>query len=142
MVNSYNLYSITYQPNPSAASLQHNFQIPSRIAEREFITEALKIYDEKALLKPLKDNSVVHSNEEALKQTFMNTLILTLHADIEPDFRYGECQIGRSSRWLQEVTNVSLSLLEKSEDEILSLEISDKYIKNQKTVREAFGMED
>ncbi len=105
--------AITYKPNPSLASLQHNFRIPNRITEREFITEALKIYDwkkedlipvrnclqileaeynieplcrfiEKALLQPLKDNSVKHSNEEALKQAFMDTLILTLHAEIEP----------------------------------------------------------
>ncbi|CAG8802350.1 10004_t:CDS:2, partial [Dentiscutata erythropus] len=32
-------------------------------------------------------NSVKHSNEEALKQSFMDTLILTLHANIEPEFR-------------------------------------------------------
>ncbi|KAF0500228.1 DUF1703-domain-containing protein [Gigaspora margarita] len=82
----------------------------------EFIAEALKIYDwkeedlipvrsclqileaecnieplcrfvEETLLKPLKDNSVKHSNEEALKQSFMDTLILTLHANIEPEFQ-------------------------------------------------------
>jgi hypothetical protein len=37
----------------------------------------------------------------------------------------------------QEATEVSRSLLEKSEDEILSLEISDRYRLNQKTVLEA-----
>ncbi|CAG8662458.1 10784_t:CDS:1, partial [Paraglomus occultum] len=108
--------AITYQPNPSPTSLQHSFRIPNRIAKKEFIAEALKIYDwkeedlipvrkclqilesehnieplcrfiEGTLLKPLKDNSVKHSNEEALKQVFMDTLILTLHADIEPEFQ-------------------------------------------------------
>ncbi|CAG8643216.1 16448_t:CDS:2, partial [Acaulospora morrowiae] len=82
----------------------------------EFITETLKIYDwkkedlmpvrkclqileaehniesfcrfiEKTLLKPLKNNSVKYSNEEELKQVFIDTLILTLHTDIEPKFQ-------------------------------------------------------
>ncbi|CAB4416494.1 unnamed protein product [Rhizophagus irregularis] len=190
--------AITYQPNPTSTSLQHNFQIPNRVAEKEFITEALKIYDwkmedltpvrnclqileaeynieplcrfiEETLLKPLKDNSVKHSNEETLKQTFMDTLILTLHADIEPEFQvysqssnFGGKAIdlvktstgkmiaiefdnikmenvkldGARDSW-QEATEVSRSLLEKSEDEILSLEIRDRYRPNQKTVREA-----
>jgi hypothetical protein len=186
--------AITYQPNSSPASLQHNFQIPNRVAEREFITEALKIYDwkkedltpvqnclqileaeynieplcqfvEQTLLKLLKNNSIMHSNEEALKQAFMDTLILTLHADIEPEFqvysrnsKFGEKAIdlvktstrkiiaiefanikmeniklsGAKGNW-QRATNVSQSLMNKSEDEILSLEI----IKSkQKTVRE------
>src|SRR3954453_12452981 len=108
--------AFTYEPDPSPTSLQHKFRIPNRIAKREFVTEALKIYDwkeedlvpvrnclqileadynieplcrfiEKTLLKPLKDNSVLHSNEEVLKQTFMDTLILTLHADVEPEFQ-------------------------------------------------------
>ena len=108
--------TITYQPNPSPTSLQHNFQIPNRIAEREFITKVLKIYDwkmedlalvrnclqileaehnieplcrfiEKALLKSLKDNSVKHSNEEALKQAFMDTLILTFMRTLSQNFR-------------------------------------------------------
>ncbi|GBC48932.1 AAA family ATPase [Rhizophagus irregularis DAOM 181602=DAOM 197198] len=78
--------AITYQPNSSPASLQHNFEIPNCVAKKEFITEAFKIY-EKTLLKPLKDNSVKHPNEEVLKQAFIDTLILTLHADIEPEFQ-------------------------------------------------------
>ncbi|CAG8643728.1 11586_t:CDS:1 [Paraglomus brasilianum] len=186
--------ALTYHPS----SLKHEFKIPNRIAEREFIAEGLKIYDwkkedlipvqnclqileaeynieplcqfiEKALLKPLKDNSVKHSNEEALKQAFMDTLILTLHADIEPEFQvysqsssFGGKAIdlvktstrkmmaiefdnikmenvklnGAQGSW-QEATDVSRSLLEKSEDEILSLKISDRYRPNQKTVHEA-----
>ncbi|CAG8551534.1 7169_t:CDS:2, partial [Ambispora gerdemannii] len=190
--------AITYQPNPSPISLQHNFRIPNRIAEGEFISEALKIYDwkkedlvpvrnclqileaednieplcrfiEEALLKPLKDNSVKHSNEEALKQAFMDTLILTLHADIEPEFQvYSQSSsFGRKAidlvkistrkriaiefdnikmenikldkargSW-QEATEVSRSLLEKSEEEILKLKINDPYRRDQKTVEEA-----
>ncbi|CAG8774030.1 7090_t:CDS:2, partial [Racocetra fulgida] len=70
----------------------------------EFIREALKIYDwrEDDLIpvrgylqilgannniKPLCHNSIVYSNEEALKQAFMDAMILTLHADIEPEFQ-------------------------------------------------------
>ncbi|CAG8718247.1 6552_t:CDS:2 [Rhizophagus irregularis] len=86
--------AITYQPNSSPASLQHNFEIPNCVAKKEFITEAFKIYGwkeedliPKTLLKPLKDNSVKHPNEEVLKQAFIDTLILTLHADIEPEFQ-------------------------------------------------------
>ncbi|CAB4409428.1 unnamed protein product [Rhizophagus irregularis] len=191
--------AITYQPNPSPASLQHNFKIPNCIAEKEFITEALKIYGwkeedlipvrhclqileaeyniepfcrfiEKTLLKPLKDNSVKYPNEEALKQAFIDTLILTLHADIEPEFQvysrnsdffdgkaidlvkisankmiaieFDNIKMenvildGAQGSW-QEATYVSRSLLEKSDDEILNLEINDKYRPDQKTVREA-----
>ncbi|CAG8810678.1 44391_t:CDS:2, partial [Gigaspora margarita] len=185
--------ALTYQQN----SLQYNFQIPNRVSEREFIAEALKIYDwkeedlipvrkclqilegennieplgrfvEQALLKPLKDNSVKHSNEEALKQAFLDTLILTLRADIEPEFQVYphsydlngkaidlvktstgrriaiefdnikmECiKLDRARGSWQEATQVSRSLVAKSEDEILSLEISDHYRPNQKTVRE------
>ncbi|CAG8601944.1 9532_t:CDS:2 [Acaulospora morrowiae] len=188
---------LTYQPN----LLQHNFQIPNRVSRREFIAEALKIYDwkkedlipvreclqilegennieplcrfvEQALLKPLKDNSVKHSNEDALKQAFLDTLILTLHADIEPEFRvYSQSSNlsgkaidlvktstrrriaiefdnigmkyikldGARGSW-QEATQVSRSLVSKSEDEILSLEISDPYRPNQKTVHEALEL--
>ncbi|CAG8639597.1 1133_t:CDS:2 [Acaulospora colombiana] len=150
----------------------------------EFIAEALKIYDwkkedlmsvrecfqilegennieplcrfvELALLKPLKDNSVKHANDEALRQAFLDTLILTLHTDIEPEFlvysqssNLGEKAIdlvktstrrriaiefdnirmeyikldGARGSW-QEATQVSRSLVSKSEDEILSFEI-------------------
>ncbi|CAG8616592.1 7175_t:CDS:2, partial [Diversispora eburnea] len=187
--------ALTYKPGP----LKYELQIPNRIAKREFIAEALRIYDwkeedlvsvrkclqileaeynieplcrfiEKTLLKPLKDNSVKHSNEEALKQAFMDTLILTLHVDIEPEFQvysqssnFGGKAIdlvktntgkriaiefdnikmenikldGAQDSW-QKATQVSLSLLEKSEDEILSLEIiNNKYQSTQKTVEEA-----
>ncbi|CAB5167269.1 unnamed protein product [Rhizophagus irregularis] len=81
--------AITYQPNSSPASLQHNFEIPNCVAKKEFITEAFKIYGwkEEDLIPPLKDNSVKHPNEEVLKQAFIDTLILTLHADIEPEFQ-------------------------------------------------------
>jgi hypothetical protein len=190
--------AITYQPNPSPASLQHNFQIPNRIAEKEFIMKALNIYDwkmedlapvrnslqileaeyniepfcrfvEEVLLKLLKDNSVKHSNEETLKQAFMDTLILTFHStDIEPEFKvysqsskthgkaidlvktstgkiiafeFDNIKVknvkldGVRDEW-QEATDISQSLLRKSEDEILNLEISDKYQKNQRTVCE------
>jgi hypothetical protein len=98
----------------------------------------------------------------------MDTLILTLHADIEPEFQvysqssnFGGKAIdlvktstgkmieiefdnikmenvkldGARGSW-QEATKVSRSLLEKSEDEILSLEIKDIYQPDQKTVRE------
>jgi hypothetical protein len=54
-----------------------------QILEAEYNIEPLCRFIENTLLKPLKDNSVIHSNEEALKQAFMDALILTLHADIE-----------------------------------------------------------
>ncbi|RGB32550.1 hypothetical protein C1646_670048 [Rhizophagus diaphanus] len=108
--------AITYQPNLSPASLQYNFKIPNRVAEREFIIKALKIYDwkeedliyvrhclhileaeynieplcqfiEKTLLKLLKNNSIKHSNEEVLKQVFIDALILIFYADIKPEFQ-------------------------------------------------------
>ncbi|RHZ79846.1 hypothetical protein Glove_140g24 [Diversispora epigaea] len=79
------------------------------------------------LLKPLKDNIIVHSNEEALKHMFLDTLILTLHADFEP------------VNW-QEATRVSLPLMKKSEEKILNLKISDQNRPNQKTVREALEL--
>ncbi|CAG8482792.1 12580_t:CDS:2 [Funneliformis mosseae] len=185
--------ALTYQPN----GLCFSFRIPNNISKREFIAEALKIHEwkdddltpvrqclqilegnddidplcrfvEELLLKPLKDNSIVHSNEEVLKQTFLDTLILTLHADIEPEFqvcfnsKYScgkaidlvktstgkriaiefdnikmECikLDGIHDSW-QGATRISLSLMKKSEDEILNLEISDHYRSNQKTVRE------
>ena len=37
--------AITYEPNSSPAFSENNFKIPNCIAEREFVTEALKIYD-------------------------------------------------------------------------------------------------
>jgi hypothetical protein len=43
---------------------------------------------------------------------------------------------GTKDSW-QKATEVSRSLLEKSDDEILSLKISDRYRSNQNTVREA-----
>jgi hypothetical protein len=42
---------------------------------------------ERTLLKPLKDNNIIYLNEKALKQAFLNTLILTLHTEIEPEFQ-------------------------------------------------------
>ncbi|CAG8771552.1 4773_t:CDS:1, partial [Dentiscutata heterogama] len=49
-----------------------------------------------------------------------------------------ECiKLDRAQGSWQEATQVSRSLVAKSEDEILSLEISDHYRPNQKTVREA-----
>nr|CAG8541138.1 7448_t:CDS:2 [Entrophospora candida] len=87
--------ALTYQPDSSKFS----FRIPNNVSKREFITESLKIHEwkqdnltpvrqclqileanndidpscrfvEELLLKPLKDNSIVHSNEETSKQTF------------------------------------------------------------------------
>nr|CAG8528188.1 5336_t:CDS:2 [Entrophospora candida] len=87
--------ALTYQPGSSKFS----FRIPNNVSKREFITESLKIHEwkqdnltpvrqclqileanndidpscrfvEELLLKPLKDNSIVHSNEETSKQTF------------------------------------------------------------------------
>ncbi|CAG8646805.1 2427_t:CDS:2, partial [Diversispora eburnea] len=156
--------ALTYKPG----SLKYELQIPNRIAKREFIAEALKIYDwkEEDLMSVRNDNSVKHSNEEALKQAFMDALILTLHADIEPEFRVHTQNLSRkaidlvktstgrriaiefdniktecvklngvTNSW-QELTQVSRLLSEKSDEEILSLEISDKYRPKQKTVRE------
>ncbi|CAG8468687.1 2169_t:CDS:2 [Funneliformis mosseae] len=179
---------IFFTPNSSPASLQHSFRIPNLIAEREFIAEALKIYDwrkedlipvrnclqileaeynieplcrfiEKALLKPLKDNSFKHSNEEALKQAFMDTLILILHADIEPEFQvYSQSSNfgGKAIDLVKSSTgkmiaiefdnikmeNVKLDGARGSWQEATDvsrsfLEIGDKYRPNQKTVREA-----
>ncbi|CAG8693276.1 3689_t:CDS:1, partial [Funneliformis caledonium] len=145
--------AITYQPNPSPASLQHNFRIPNRIAEREFITEALKIYDwkkedltpvwnclqileaeynikplcrfiEKTLLKPLKDNSVKHSNEETLKQTFMDTLILTFHANIEPEFQV----FSQSSNF----SGKAIDLVKTSSEKMIAIEFDNIKIENIK----------
>jgi len=188
--------ALTFKPR-LGLSLKHELQIPNLVAKREFIAEALKIYDwkkddpmlgrdclqilkaesnieplcrfiEKTLLLPLKDNSVKHSNEEALKQAFMDTLILTLSADIEPEFQvYSHSSNGGKAidlvmtsigkriaiefanilmknvildgaqgNW-QKATDVSRSLLEKSEEEILNLEIRDKYRPKLKTVGEA-----
>jgi len=193
---SYLFYTgaLTYKPDSSHLC----FQIPNNVSKREFIAAALKIHEwrhddlisvrqclqilegnnnidplcrfiEEQLLKPLKDNSIVHSNEEALKQAFLDTLILTLHADIEPEFQvyfnskysYGKAidltktstgkritiefdnikigcikLNGVHGSW-QEATQISLSLMKKSEDEVLNLEISDQSRLNQKTVREA-----
>ncbi|RHZ44563.1 hypothetical protein Glove_718g2 [Diversispora epigaea] len=104
--------ALIYQPDISHFS----FWIPNNVSKRDFISESLKIHEwkqddltpvrqclqilegnddidplcqfvEEQLLKPLKDNSIVYSNEEALKQTFLDTLTLTLHADIEPEFK-------------------------------------------------------
>ncbi|RGB24870.1 hypothetical protein C1646_772519 [Rhizophagus diaphanus] len=186
--------AITYQSNLSRSSLQHNFQIQNRVIKREFIIEMLKIYNwkkedlipirnylqilkaeynikplcrfiENNLLKPLKDNSIKHLNEEVLEQIFMDTLTLTLHTDIKPEFQvffqnsnfekvinlvkintgkviaieFDNIKIEnvkldgiQSNR--QKATDLSQLLLEKSEDEILSLEISNRYQPNQKTV--------
>jgi hypothetical protein len=121
-----------------------------QILKAEYNIEPLYRFIEKVLLKPLKDKSAKHSNDEALKQAFMDTLILTLHADIEPEFQvyskgsnFGGKAIdlvktstgkmiatefdnikmenvkldGARGSW-QEATDVSRSLLEKSEDEI------------------------
>ncbi|CAJ0632066.1 4568_t:CDS:2 [Entrophospora sp. SA101] len=140
-----------------------------QILEAECDIELLCRFVEETLLKPLKDNSVKHSNEEALKQSFMDTLILTLHADIEPEFRVnsqsynlgnkaidlvktstgGRIAIefnnirmeyinlnGAQSTW-QEATQVSRSLMTKTEDEILSLKISDPFQPNQNSVHQA-----
>ncbi|CAG8482700.1 11291_t:CDS:2 [Ambispora gerdemannii] len=159
--------AITYQPS---LSTKHYFRIPDHLTEREFIREALKIYDwkddlipvrsflqileadnnieplcrfiENTLLKPLKGNSIVYSNEEALKQAFMDAMILNLHAGIEPEFQVptevDNIQMkkiildGASGRW-QDATKVSRSLLEKSEEIILGLKIDDEH---RKTVAE------
>ncbi|CAB4401191.1 unnamed protein product [Rhizophagus irregularis] len=58
-----------------------------QILEAEYNIEPLCRFIKKTLLKSLKDNSVKHSNEEALKQAFIDTLILILHANIEPEFQ-------------------------------------------------------
>ncbi|RHZ81374.1 hypothetical protein Glove_120g228 [Diversispora epigaea] len=188
--------ALTYKPG-SAGSLEYELQIPNHIAKREFIAEALKIYNwkeedpisvrkclqilegednieplcrfiEKVLLEPLKDNSVVYSNEEVLKQTFMNTFILTYREDIEPEFqvlnfdrkaidlikkgaeeriaiefgniKIGDINFGENLKDWKKATKVSLSLLEKSEDEILDLETvdfktSNRYNPNLITIR-------
>ncbi|RHZ51235.1 hypothetical protein Glove_481g111 [Diversispora epigaea] len=188
--------ALTYKPR-SPGSFEYELQVPNHIAKREFIAEALKIYNwkeedpisvrkclqilegednieplcrfiEKVLLEPLKDNSVVYSNEEVLKQTFMNAFILTYREDIEPEFQvsnfdkkaidlikkgaegriaieFGNIKIGdinfgvNLGDW-NKATKVSLSLLEKSEDEILNLETvdfktSNRYNPNLITIR-------
>ncbi|CAG8510230.1 8170_t:CDS:2 [Diversispora eburnea] len=120
---------------------------------------------EKVLLKPLKDNSVKHLNEEALKQAFLDTLIISLHVDIEPEFKvYSQSSssgkavdlVNTSTRKriaiefdnikmetlnLSELENVGRMKLmftifvEKPESEILNLEINDQH-RSQKTVCE------
>ncbi|CAG8456034.1 13533_t:CDS:2, partial [Dentiscutata erythropus] len=103
--------------------------------------------------------NVKYSNEEALKQASLDTLILTFHVDIEPEFQFcsqsnhscGKAiDLVKASSGKIEFNNirmeciklgevqVSLSLVVKSEDEILSLEINDPYQPNQKHFRETF----
>ncbi|CAG8790639.1 5813_t:CDS:2, partial [Dentiscutata erythropus] len=103
--------------------------------------EPLCQFIEKTLLKPLKDNSIVYSNEEALKQAFMDAMILTLRSDIEPEF-LNNIQKAESDRLcmgmeLEDAIKVSRSLLEKSEDVVLELKIDDQYQKGQKTIAKA-----
>lgn len=179
--------ALTYQTN----SLQYKFQIPNNVAKKKFIAKALKNYNwkekdlifvqkclrileekrdieplcqfvEKALYKLLRIND---SNEEALKQAFIDTLLFTFYADIKPEFwvNYNvnekiidlvkisngkriaidcdnikmECiNLSGVQENMQEATKISLSLLEKSEDEILKLEINDPNQSNLKTVGE------
>ncbi|GBB92355.1 hypothetical protein RclHR1_00020058 [Rhizophagus clarus] len=189
--------ALTYQSN----SLQYKFQIPNNVVKKKFIAKALENYNwkekdlifvqkclqnlkenndietlcqfvEKALYKLLKINE---SNEEALSQAFIDTLIFsfytdirpefTFHADIQPEFwvNYNvnekiielvkisdgeriaiECDnikmecinLSEVQENMQETTKISLSLLEKSEDEILKLEINDPKRPNLKTVGE------
>ncbi|RIB16879.1 hypothetical protein C2G38_2188802 [Gigaspora rosea] len=80
---------------------------------------------EQVLLRPLKDSSIKHSNEEALKQAFLDALVLTFYADIEPEFQMECIKLdGARDSW-QEATRISLSLMTKLDDEILNLEIND-----------------
>ncbi|CAG8605641.1 9918_t:CDS:2 [Acaulospora morrowiae] len=80
-------HHVSTQPVPT--SFQHSFRTSNRIAKKEFIAVALKIYDwkEEGLMLVRKYNGVKHLNEEALKQVFIDTLILILHTDIESEFQ-------------------------------------------------------
>ncbi|RHZ80343.1 hypothetical protein Glove_137g153 [Diversispora epigaea] len=81
--------ALTHKPG----SLKFELQILNHIAKREFITEALKIYDRKE--EDLIENStqaierqfVIYSNEKVLKQAFMDALILSLQTDVEQEFQ-------------------------------------------------------
>ncbi|CAG8456846.1 3988_t:CDS:2 [Dentiscutata erythropus] len=78
--------AITYKPDLSANII---FEYPIKllqVLEANNNIEPLCRFIEKTLLKPLKDNNIVYSNEKALKQAFMDAMILTLHSDIEPEF--------------------------------------------------------
>lgn len=96
---------------------------------------------------------MVHSNEEALKQAFMNAMILTLHADIEPEFQvYSQSsdlcgkvidlvKISTRRRIVVEFDNIKMDkiLLDGAKgcwEEILGLKIDDQNQKGQKTVAE------
>ncbi|RHZ78190.1 hypothetical protein Glove_166g242 [Diversispora epigaea] len=150
--------ALTYKPDPS----KYKLQIPNRIAKREFIAEALKIYDwkeedlmsvqkclqileadhnieplcrfiEETLLKPLKDYSVKKAIDLVKTSTGKRIAIEFDNIKVEhiklirfPDL----------DDW-QKLTQVSQLLSEKSDDEILSLEICNKYQPIQKTVGEA-----
>ncbi|CAG8741849.1 2794_t:CDS:2, partial [Racocetra fulgida] len=142
---------LRFPPDPNTLPSQTILElIGNNSLGKSILTEALnrsplESRNEETLLKPLKDNSIKHSNEEALKQSFIDTLILTLHANIEPEFQVNS----QNSNLAIEFDNirmeyinlngaqVSRSLMMKLEDEILSLEISDPYRPDQKTVHEA-----
>ncbi|GBB87473.1 hypothetical protein RclHR1_13960003 [Rhizophagus clarus] len=178
---------LTYQSN----SLQYKFQIPNNVAKKKFIATALKNYNwkekdlmsirkclkileekndidplcrfvEKAMHKLLKIND---SNEETLKQVFIDTLIYTFYADVRPELwvNYNvnekiidlvkisngkriaiECDdikmecinLGGIQENIHETTKISSLLLKKSEDEILKLEVNDPNQSNLKTIGE------
>ncbi|CAB4479029.1 unnamed protein product [Rhizophagus irregularis] len=133
-----------------------------QILEGKYDIEPLCQFVEKTLHKLLKNND---PNEEDLIQAFIDTLIFTFYADIKPEFwvNYNvdekiidlvrmstgkriaiecdnikmECiKLNEIQDNMEETTKISSSLLEKSEDEILKLEINDPNQPSLKTVGE------
>ncbi|CAG8724666.1 14506_t:CDS:2 [Rhizophagus irregularis] len=133
-----------------------------QILEGKYDIEPLCQFVEKTLHKLLKNND---PNEEDLIQAFIDTLIFTFYADIKPEFwvNYNvdekiidlvrmstgkriaiecdnikmECiKLNEIQDNTEETTKISSSLLEKSEDEILKLEINDPNQPSLKTVGE------
>lgn len=133
-----------------------------QILEGKYNIEPLCQFVEKTLIKLLKNND---PNEETLIQAFIDTLIFTFYADIKPEFwvNYNvdekiidlvrmstgkriaiecdnikmECiKLNEIQDNTEETTKISSSLLEKSEDEILKLEINDPNQPSLKTVGE------
>ncbi|CAG8640835.1 3230_t:CDS:2 [Acaulospora morrowiae] len=113
--------------------------------EVEHNIEPLCRFIERTLLKPLKDNGVKHSNEEELKQSsnlggkavdLVKTSIGIRIAIEFDNIKIENVKLDKTRDNWQEATEVSRSLLEKSEEEVLT-KINDPFRKNQKTVEEA-----
>ncbi|CAG8638681.1 2840_t:CDS:2, partial [Diversispora eburnea] len=127
--------ALIYKPG----SLKYELQIPNHIAKKEFIQRHLRFMTgrkKKVLLEPLKDNSVVYSNEETLKQTFMTAFILTYRTDIEPEFKVSNFD-KKAIDLVKTSTKKRIAIeFEKLEDEILDLKTLDYKFSNRNKLQE------